>query len=109
MNTFHFLLFLISGALVMPCSAQNRYADSLERAVQLAARPEKKVRTLGHEWVWELEQAGVYNRSRPKLIRVGLPLMELGESGADLIATYTTPTGAISDRRWMFFIHMPLD
>ena len=80
----------------------------MERAIQLAAPPERKIRTLGHEWVWELEQAGVYNRSRPKQLRVGLPLMRFGDNGPDLIATYAAPAGE-SNRKWMLFIHVPLD
>lgn len=109
MKTFRFLFLLIGAAVAMPCSAQSHFDVSLERAVQLAARPERKIRTLGHEWVWELEQAGIYNRARPKQLRVGLPLMSFGESGPDLIATYTTPSGSGGDRRWMFFVHVPLD
>jgi hypothetical protein len=107
MKTFRFLFILISITAAIPASAQSRYAESMERAVSLAARPERKIRTLGHEWVWELEQAGVYNRSRPRQLRVGLPLVTLGESGPDIIATYASPVGG--ERRWMFFIHVPLD
>ncbi|MDQ9170869.1 hypothetical protein Q8A64_10650 [Oxalobacteraceae bacterium R-40] len=109
MKAFQLLFILISAAAVAPCAAQSRYSDRIEQAVRLAAPPERKIRTLGHEWVWELEQAGVYSRSRPKQIRVGLPLMTLGDSGADLIATYASPSGASGDRRWMLFIHVPLD
>jgi hypothetical protein len=107
MKTFQLLFILISATVAIPSAAQSRYSESMERAVSLAARPEKKIRTLGHEWVWELEQAGVYNRSRPRQFRVGLPLMTLGESGPDIIATYASPVGG--ERGWMFFIHVPLD
>ncbi len=109
MKAIHFLPILISTAVALPCSAQTFYADSVERAVQFAARPEKKIRTLGHEWVWELEQAGVYNRARPRQLRVGLPLMTLGDSGPDVIATYTSPAGISGERRWMFFVYVPLE
>jgi hypothetical protein len=107
MKTFQLLFILISITAAIPASAQSRYSESMERAISLAARPEKKIRTLGHEWVWELERAGVYNRSRPRQFRVGLPLVTLGESGPDLIATYASTVGG--DRRWMFFVHVPLD
>jgi hypothetical protein len=109
MKAFQLFFILISAAAAVPCMAQSRYSDSIEQAVRLAAPPEKKIRTLGHEWVWELEQAGVYSRARPKQFRLGLPLMTLGDSGPDLIATYTSPAGVSGDRRWMFFIHVPLD
>ncbi len=107
MNAHRLLFFLISIAVLAPCSAQSRYSESMEEAIRLAAPPERKIRTLGHEWVWELEQAGVYNRSRPKQFRVGLPLMTLGDSGPDLIVTYASPVGG--ERRWMFYVHVPLD
>lgn len=107
MKTFQLLFILISITAAIPASAQSRYSESMERAISLAARPEKKIRTLGHEWVWELEQAGVYNRSRPKQFRVGLPLVTLGETGPDIIATYASTVSG--DRRWMFFVHVPLD
>lgn len=109
MRAHQLFLILISAATVVPCMAQSRYSESIERAVRLAAPPERKVRTLGHEWVWELEQAGVYSRSRPKQFRVGLPLMTLGESGPDVIATYASPSGSSGERRWMFFVHVPMD
>jgi hypothetical protein len=108
MSAYRLFFFLISIAAVAPSCAQNIYSESMERAIMLAAPPERKIRTLGHEWVWELERAGVYNRARPREYRVGLPLMSLGESGPDLIATYASPAGG-GDRRWMFFIHVPLD
>lgn len=109
MNVSRFIFFLISIAILAPCSAQSRYSASLEQAIMLAAPPERKIRTLGHEWVWELEQAGVYSRARPKQFRVGVPLMSLGDSGPDVIATYASPAGVSGERRWMFFIHVPLD
>lgn len=109
MRAHQLFLILISAATAVPCMAQSRYSDSLEQAVRLAAPPERKIRTLGHEWVWNLEQAGLYNRSRPKQFRVGVPLMTLGESGPDLIATYASPAGSGGERRWMFFVHVPMD
>jgi hypothetical protein len=109
MKAFQLLFVLISAAAAVPCMAQSRYSDRIEQAVRLAAPPERKIRTLGHEWVWELEQAGVYSRSRPRQFRVGIPLMRLGDSGPDLIATYASPADASGDRRWMLFIHVPLD
>lgn len=109
MNAFRILFFLIFSMVFAPCFAQTHYSDRIEQAIKLAAPPERKIRTLGHEWVWELEQAGIYNRARPKQFRVGLPLISLGESGPDLIATYASPAGSGGERRWMFFIHIPVD
>lgn len=90
------------------CFAQPGQSITIEQALGTAARPANKTRTLGHEWAWELEQAGIYNRKLPKQYRVGVPLMHFGESGPKLMATYASPAGN-NDRQMMLFMHIPLD
>lgn len=93
--------------IALSVSAQER--QKLEQAILYAAPPSHKIRTTGHEWVWELEKAGVINRSAPRRYRVALPLMTIGESGPKLMATYASPAGFSNDRKWMVFVNIPLE
>lgn len=106
------LRFLLCQLLILAAAhtwAGEKSARSLEEVFRLAAPPENKVRTLGQEWVWELEQAGIYNRRLPRRYRVSLPIAYLGEKDSVVILTYTSPGTTIRAKRLMLMWHVPLD
>jgi archaellum biogenesis protein FlaJ (TadC family) len=108
MNKLHYLIGYMALILAESSFAQEKPSITIEQALGNAARPANKIRTLGHEWVWELEQAGVYNRKLPKQYRVGVPLMRFGDAGPQLVATYASPAGN-NDRKMMLLMHIPFD
>jgi hypothetical protein len=100
------LLLLLAMNSAHAFDAQNHV---IENAIRHAAPPPNKVRTAGHEWLWELEQAGVFSRARPRKYRLAIPLIQLYEGGPNLMATYASPPGTDDGKKLMLFVHIPLD
>jgi hypothetical protein len=61
-----------------------------------------------HQWVADLEKAGIYNRALPTPYRVALPLVTFGNQGPTLMFTYAhTLPGSAGSGGPMLFINIP--
>ncbi len=65
--------------------------------------------TVGHQWVGELEKAGVVDRSLHGPYRVAVPLIMFGEGGPALKLTYARSLpGSSGSSGPLLFINIPL-
>lgn len=65
---------------------------------------------VGREWVAELEQSGIVNRSLRGPYRVALPLVSLGHRGPTVMLTYARRLpGAAQTRGVLLFVNIPLE
>lgn len=64
---------------------------------------------VGRQWVAELEQAGIVNRSLRGPYRVAVPLMSFGPAGPKLMMTYARKLPGTSDGGMFLFIHIPTE
>lgn len=122
MTALHWLTLgtsLICTTLAPLAHAQEAFAsrESVEfnsRFSSPAPRPTfKNVRaypTAFHEWVGDLEKAGIYNRGVRSPYKVALPLMELNETGSSrLMLTYGKIPGSSGARGVLFFVVIKLE
>jgi hypothetical protein len=64
---------------------------------------------VGRQWVAELEQAGIVNRSLRGPYRVAVPLMSFGPTGPKLMITYARKIPGTNDDGVFLFIHIPTE
>jgi hypothetical protein len=73
--------------------------------------PHRSHHTVIHEWLADLERAGIFNRSMPTPYRVAIPLMRFGgENGPILKLTYArTLPGSSGVPGPLLFMQIPLE
>lgn len=99
---FYGLCMLATASLAQEQRAEratdfNRYADG-----------QYSSRTVAHDWIRNLESAGIVNRSLPAPYRLAVPLAEIDNSGTVLSATYAAMPGATGGRGLLLFVRIPL-
>ena len=62
----------------------------------------------GREWVANLEQAGIVNRSLRGPYRIAVPLMSFGHAGPKVMITYARKLPGASNKGVLLFIHIPM-
>ena len=108
------------GTLCMPAVGAREAAD--RQVIYLAAsssgmqdfssklRGRSDFSNVGREWVAELEQSGIVNRSLRGPYRVALPLMSFGHRGPMLMLTYVhRMPGATQGKGVLLFVNIPID
>jgi hypothetical protein len=87
----------------------DSYSVAPASTAQLRIKPQREYRSVVHEWVGDMERAGVYNRSLPTPYRVALPLVTLGEGGPTIKLTYArTLPGSAGSSGPLLFVMIPL-
>jgi len=102
------VLGLLQAASAWADQGDFLYARS--PVVPKASNPHREFPTAGHQWVAELEKAGIFNRSQSGPYRIALPLASFGNSGATLKFTYARSLpGSAGSSGPLLFVNIPLD
>ena len=91
---------------------QENFAASHETKPRTSAglRGRSDFSNMGREWVAELEQSGIVNRSLRGPYRVALPLVALGHRGPTVMLTYARRLpGTAQAKGVLLFVNIPLE
>jgi len=120
MKTHRWLGFAILSLCAVLASAADARDRTAAQAFPLFAPPDNDMedfssklrgrsdfKNLGREWVAELEQAGIINRSLRGPYRVAVPLISFGHAGPKVMITYARKLPGGTGDGVLLFIHMP--
>ena len=118
-NCLSLIFFSLCIVLASGVAAQDRARSSNDfpmlssgnEAEEFSAklRGRSDFSNMGRQWVAELEQAGIVNRSLRGPYRVAVPLMSFGPAGPKLMVTYARKLPGTNNDGVFLFIHIPTE
>jgi hypothetical protein len=116
MKTYRLPAVGLACILAMPWACAQQGSDSRASYARAGAdvpllhlNPPREYASVVHQWIADLEKAGVVNRSLPGPYRIALPLITFGDDGAALKLTYTRNLpGSSGSGGPLLFLHIPM-
>jgi hypothetical protein len=101
-------LILGSGACAQHEEASGSYSVTPGTPL-MRPIPHREYPTIIHQWIGDLERAGIVNRALPAPYRIALPLASFGDNGPTLMFTYArTLPGTSAAAGPLLFINIPV-